>query len=258
MLIKQDFPYPDGTNRTAHIYLPDDWQASSEKYPVMYFFDGHNLYRDSDATYGKCWGLETFLNNWSKKMIVVGLECSHAGRERLNEYCPYTLKDTFLGDLTGKGSQTVEWIINVVKPVIDRTYPTWAHREATGIAGSSMGGLMSIYAAFHYNKVFSKAGCLSSTILPCKDLLLQEIRDADISPDTRIYLSWGTDEAGSAATTPDAEWSSPMALSNLAVSQAFQHRNAKVYLYCQRYGRHCEADWEKQVPIFLNFLWLDK
>ena len=87
MVIKQPFNYsPKNQNRTLHIYLPNDYDASAERYPVMYFFDGHNLFRDSDATYGKCWGLEAFLDGWQKKMIVVGMECGHEGRERLDEY----------------------------------------------------------------------------------------------------------------------------------------------------------------------------
>ena len=54
MVIKRDFIYtPKGTNRPLHIYLPDDYYASEERYPVMYFFDGHNLFFDADATYGK-------------------------------------------------------------------------------------------------------------------------------------------------------------------------------------------------------------
>ena len=65
MIEKRDFLYtPKGKNRPLHIYLPNDYYASDRRYPVMYFFDGHNLYRDRDATYGKSWGLETFLNSW--------------------------------------------------------------------------------------------------------------------------------------------------------------------------------------------------
>ena len=61
MIIKRDFSYY-GVNRPLHIYLPDTYDQPDERYPVMYFFDGHNLYFDSDATYGKSWGLILFLN----------------------------------------------------------------------------------------------------------------------------------------------------------------------------------------------------
>ena len=56
MILKQDCVFEGHGSRPLHIYLPDDYDQSQERYPVMYFFDGHNLYRDEDATYGKSWG----------------------------------------------------------------------------------------------------------------------------------------------------------------------------------------------------------
>ena len=185
MLIQEPFNYsPKNANRTLHIYLPNDYDFSQERYPVMYFFDGHNLFRDSDATYGKCWGLETFLDRWSKKMIVVGIECGHQGRERLDEYCPYELTGGQLEPIHGMGEQTMDWIVQEVKPWVDGRFRTYDFREATGIAGSSMGGLMAIYAAGKYNRWFSKAACLSSAIRLCRKQLLADIGDVD--PDTRV------------------------------------------------------------------------
>ena len=64
---------PANEMRTLHIDLPDDYGMSGERYPVMYFFDGHNLFFNEDATYGKSWGLKTFLKNWNKNMIIVGM-----------------------------------------------------------------------------------------------------------------------------------------------------------------------------------------
>ena len=130
MVIKQPFNYsPKNQNRTLHIYLPNDYDASAERYPVMYFFDGHNLFRDSDATYGKCWGLEAFLDGWQKKMIVVGMECGHEGRERLDEYCPYDVRGGSLGEIHGMGEKTMEWIVHEVKPWVDNAFRTYSFRE---------------------------------------------------------------------------------------------------------------------------------
>ena len=90
MIVKRDFVYsPKGTNRPLHIYLPQGYESSQERYPVMYFFDGHNLFFNEDATYGKSWGLKEFLDTWGKKIIIVGMECSHEGEDRLSEYLPY-------------------------------------------------------------------------------------------------------------------------------------------------------------------------
>ena len=250
MVIQQQFNYsPKNVNRTLHIYLPNDYHSSDEKYPVMYFFDGHNLFRDSDATYGKCWGLETFLDQWPKKMIVVGMECGHEGRERLDEYCPYDSQGGFLGEIHGMGEKTMDWIVNEVKPWVDASFRTWPCRAATGIAGSSMGGLMAIYGVGKYNAWFSKAACLSSAIRVCRKRLLGDIGAVD--PDTRVYLSWGTEEPGGKRVGRI----SPAALANREVAEVFWKKNAQATLYCQEGGRHCEADWEKQVQQFMEYLW---
>ena len=146
MIIKRDFNYsPKGQNRQLHIYLPDDYYNSNERYPVMYFFDGHNLFYDSDATYGKSWGLKEFLDRWNKKMIIVGIECGHDGNERISEYLPYPCYGRYMRRFFALGSRTLEWIIWEIKPMIDREYRTYPQRECTGIAGSSMGGLMALY-----------------------------------------------------------------------------------------------------------------
>ena len=62
---------PLGLERTIHVYLPEDYYDSDEQYPVMYMFDGHNLFYDHDATYGKSWGLKEFLDTYDKKLIIV-------------------------------------------------------------------------------------------------------------------------------------------------------------------------------------------
>ena len=69
MIVKRDFIYsPKGVGRMLHIWLPEGYYDSLEHYPVMYFFDGHNLFRDEDATYGKSWGMQEFLLSWDKPM----------------------------------------------------------------------------------------------------------------------------------------------------------------------------------------------
>lgn len=258
MIVKRDFVYtPKGKNRPLHIYLPEDYETSGKRYPVMYFFDGHNLYRDEDATYGKAWGLEAFLKTWSKDMIIVGVECGHEGKERLDEYSPYSFRMGGWGSVHGMGKQTMDWIVNEIKPMIDREYRTYSFREATGIGGSSMGGLMSLYAAVAYNGVFSKAACLSSAIGGCFRDMAWDIVSNRLDADTRVYLSWGTEEAGGTQYDPAQDWHTQTARNNVAVEGLLRQQNTDVKLYCHRGGGHCEADWEKQVPIFMNYLWLD-
>ena len=257
MIIKRDFIYsPKGANRPLHIYLPEDYYASEERYPVMYFFDGHNLYNDEDATYGKSWGLKDFLDGWGKKMIVEGMECGHNGEERLSEYLPYPAnKGSHFDRFEPKGDETMQWILSEVKPLIDLEYRTIPFRECTGIAGSSMGGLMALYAVVHYNRWFSKGGCVSSAIGFCMRPLMNDLRKNKLSPDTRIYLSWGTKEAWGLKDPSKIDRSSKTYGWNKKVADHAQNEGAAVLMDCQVGGGHCEADWEKLIPAFMNFLW---
>ena len=257
MIIKRDFIYtPNGKNRPLHIYLPDDYERSGMRYPVLYFFDGHNLFFDEDATYGKCWGLKTFLDGWDKKMIVVGIECGHDGQERLSEYLPYPAdKETRFSAFEPMGKETMEWIINDIKPAIDKVYRTIPFRECTGIAGSSMGGLMSLYAAVHYNRWFSKAGCVSTAMGFCMGPVMEDLETSVISADTRVYLSWGTKEAFGLENTDAEDRSSKTYGWNKQAADYLKGLDCAVKMECQVGGHHCEADWEKLVPSFMNFLW---
>lgn len=258
MIVKSDFWYtPTGKNRPLHIYLPDDYDQTSERYPVMYFFDGHNLFYDEDATYGKSWGLKTFLDNWGKSMIIVGIECGHEGEERLSEYLPYPVKRGSFSRFEALGDETMKWIIHELKPVIDEKYRTYPFRECTGIAGSSMGGLMAVYGVVRYNQWISKAACVSSAIGLCMPALMRDMNENYMNPDTRVYLSWGTQEAKGVKDVWKEDRSSYTYRNNRAVANKVWASEAQVKLFCQVGGGHGEADWEKLVPGFMNFLWME-
>ena len=257
MVVKRDFIYtPKGKNRPLHIYLPEDYETSGKRYPVTYFFDGHNLFFNEDATYGKSWGLKDYMDGWGRDMIIVGIECGHEGDERLSEYLPYRVGLGFFRKFKPMGKETMDWIVHEIKPMIDKEYRTIPDRDHTGIAGSSMGGLMSIYAAVEYNEWFSKAGCVSSAIGFCIRSVLKNLRSKPMDPNTRVFLSWGTREAFGLLTWKDREDRSSRTCSwNRQVAKLMKSQGAEVMLYCQVEGAHCEADWEKQLPIFMPFLW---
>lgn len=259
MVIKRDFTYsPKGRNRPLHIYLPDDYDRTDTRYPVMYFFDGHNLFFDRDATYGKSWGLKDFLDGWGKDMIVVGMECGHEGCERLSEYLPYPAnKGSRFSSFAPLGDATMQWIVHEIKPMIDREYRTIPFRECTGIGGSSMGGLMALYGVVHYNELFSKGACVSSAIGFCMRPLMADLRRSAVSADTRVFLSWGTREAWGLKNPDREDRSSKTYGWNRRVCDQLRSTGAAVKLYCQVGGAHCEADWEKQIPAFMDFLWME-
>ena len=256
MIVKRSFLYPPkNADRPLHIWLPEGYYDTDERYPVMYFFDGHNLFLDEDATYGKSWGMKDFLESWGKPMILVGIECGHDGYERLSEYMPYPSEGWF-GQFDPQGSTTMDWIIQEIKPMIDREYRTIPFRECTAIGGSSMGGIMALFAAVHYNRWFSKAACVSTAMGFCMAPLFEDLHSSALSPDTRIYLSWGTREARK-DHHDRADRSSQTYHNHKAVSDFLKGAKCTVKLHCQIGGGHCEADWEKLVPTFMNFLWME-
>ena len=76
--------------RKAYIYLPDYYAENPDRrFPVMYMFDGHNVFFDSEATYGKSWGMYNFMTWTRKPLIIVAVECNQFG-ERFHEYAPVT------------------------------------------------------------------------------------------------------------------------------------------------------------------------
>lgn len=258
MIIKRNFIYtPTGKNRLLHIYLPDNYNESDEQYPVMYFFDGHNLFSDTDATYGKSWGLKDFLDQWPKDIIVVGIECGHDGDERLSEYLPYPAVDNYFSRFKVMGHETMEWIIHEIKPMIDDTYRTYPFRECTAIGGSSMGGIMALYGGIHYNRWISKAACISTAMGFCMPGLMKDLKNSLIDPDTRIYLSWGTHEAYGLKDPSTEDTTSITYKNHKKVRDYLLRKSADTRMFCQVGGGHCEADWEKLVPDFMNYLWME-
>ena len=256
MLIKQDFHFQAlNANRPLHIRIPD---RGEPPYPVMYFFDGHNLFRDEDATYGKSWGMDAYCSTWDKPMLIVGIECGHEGGVRLSEYLPYPADGTeWLRGTVPMGERTMEGIIRELKPYIDASFPTLPFRECTGIAGSSMGGLMAAYAVARYNRFFSKAACVSPSLGPVSRPFFDDLENTAISPDTRVFLSWGTMEGY--GTAPDREDTDSWIYH---ICRRFGDHvdgaGGVSRLYCQVGGHHSEADWEKQLGLFMPFLWQAK
>ena len=254
MLIKQDFYFHSlDAHRPLHIRIPD---FGEPPFPVMYFFDGHNLFRDEDATYGKSWGLDAFCASWDKPIIIVGVECAHEGNLRLSEYLPYGSRYGWLRNLEPLGQRTMDGIIHELKPYIDSAFPTIPFRECTGIGGSSMGGLMAAYALVHCNQYISKAACLSPSIGSVSGMLWHEMNETTLSPDSRIYLSWGTNEGYGGVKDPWAEDTSSWLYKTCrATANKVLKAGGAAKLYCQIGGRHCEADWEKQNSLYMPFLW---
>ncbi len=233
--------------RRAYIYVPDEaFEDPEARYPVLYMFDGHNVFFDSDATYGKSWGMLDYLEESGAPVIVAAVECNHSPRAgRISEYSPFSFRNEELGRVTGRGHTTMEWFVNSFKPYIDSVYPTIPDREYTFIAGSSMGGLMSLYAVTAYNHIFSRAACLSPSIWLAPRRLDELLRTAEVAEDTVIYMDYGSNEMG---------FHESMKRRFAAVSFILLERDINLTARIVPNGDHSEASWEMQIPFFMETL----
>lgn len=232
--------------RGLYVYLPKSYQYNRRKrYPVLYMFDGHNLFFDSDATYGKSWGLKDYMEKTGAQMIIVGIECNHSpDHGRLREYSPFTFE---MNDqvIQGLGNITMEWIVNVLKPQIDKSFRTLPGRNNTFIAGSSMGGLMSLYAVLKYNRVFSKAAALSPSVWVAPDKIKHLIKNSKVKKDTVVYLDYGSEEFVNHESMEEMFHDTVYHL---------MKRHINVTSRVIPNGNHSEASWEKQLPFVINTL----
>ena len=205
--------------RRAYLYLPACYDEQPDaRFPVMYMFDGHNVFFDEDATYGQSWGMADYMDKTDTPLIIAAVECNPVGNNRLVEYCPFTCEDPNLGRIRGRGRATMEWFIRDFKPMIDANLRTLPDRANTLIAGSSMGGLMSLYAATAFNDVFGRAACLSPSLWLAPAKARRFIRQAEISPDTLIYMDYGGEEMANHASNLSALTTCSSALLQKGVS----------------------------------------
>lgn len=233
---------PYGLTRRTFVYLPDDWQTSGKKYPVLYMFDGHNLFFDSTATYGTCWGLKEYCDahpNW----IIAAPECNHEGNKRLEEYCPY--QSDWFGGITGTGHEYMEWLTKEFKPMMDKRYPSLPGRANTAIGGSSMGGLMSLYALLQYNDTFSRAAALSPSIWVSPEKLSGLVGRAKLEPGTVLYMDYGSREMGN---------HDGMRCGFAEMCAKVMTRGIHLTSRIVPGGTHSEASWEKQLPFMFHTL----
>ena len=238
---------PFSGNRVINIYLPNDYNERRKKYPVLYMFDGHNLFFDEEAAFGKSWGMKEYLENNDTQLIVVGIQCSFEGNERMSEYSPYDLN--YDGEfIEGKGDKYLDWMINVIKPMIDSEYRTKTDKKNTLIGGSSMGGLMAAYARIKYSDVFSKCICISPSFELCYDKFMNDAIASQSQKGTKFFMSIGSIELELNNTA--VEFTSYM----LELCHILQSKGANCYPRVVIGGEHNEASWEKQIPAFMEYL----
>ena len=213
----EDVTLGSGT-RKLRIYLPPDYTTNTSKnYPVLYMFDGQNLFDEKTAGFGSEWKVDETLEQFAKDgvtdgVIVVGIDNEGTGKGRYEEYTNWDWTHPTVGAITARGDETATWLVNTVIPFVNGKYRTLTGRANTGLAGSSMGGYMTIYTGLAYPDVFGKLASFSTVALD-DPMQGQNLRayveaaktDGTKSPyiaDTTVYIDIGDQEDLSYTTRP--------------------------------------------------------
>jgi predicted alpha/beta superfamily hydrolase len=182
------------TTKKIWVYLPKNYTASTKKYPVIYMHDAQNLF-DASTSYAGEWNIDETLDSINAQVIIIGIE--HGGDKRMDELTPF--KNEKYGG--GKADDYLDFIVQTLKPKVDATYRTKTNTRNTAIFGSSLGGLVSFYAAIKYPNVFGKVGCFSPSFwFGRKEMndLLAKTKDFN----AKVYFLCGDNE-GDGDVIPD-------------------------------------------------------
>lgn len=231
-----------GNRRDILVYLPPSYNTSQRRYPVIYMHDGQNLF-DRATSFGEEWEVDQTLEAASRdglEAIVVGIP--NLGEERLNEYSPWVDRRHKQG---GRGNDYLDFIIHTLKPLIDRDFRTMPGRDSTGIAGSSMGGLISLYAFFKHPQTFGFAGVMSPALWFAGGSIFPFIKERPFVPG-RLYLDVGTSEGSE-------ELHDVRRLKELLAQKGYRTGRDLLYVV-EMGGQHNERAWARRLRRELHFL----
>ncbi len=262
--IEMNMPQFPGRKRTIRVWLPEGYDAQDrgKKYSVLYMHDGQNLFDAATSFLGE-WevdeSLTKLMNAGYESTIVVGIDNGES--ERFNELSPAWELSKLGKDYISApaGGKYADFIVNTVKPYIDGHFNTKPQREYTGVGGSSMGGIMSLYMAMKYADVFDYGIIFSPAMHVYQDDALQEFfKDYDF--DTmqnlpKLYLFAGAKQGGSESGTPYDETCITKYVD--IIKNHLTDRNypaEKIGMLVDQSACHIESDWAKNFPGALEWL----
>lgn len=241
-LISEKFEIPQ-LNKKRRIWalLPYDYETSAEHYPVLYLQDAQNLFNEK-AQFGN-WEIDKKLAVMSQygigKIIVIAVE--HAEKERIKEY---NVGHTVLG--SGQGKQYIRFLTDTLKPFVDNHFRTMPGRGHTGIGGSSMGGLVSIFSGIMYPEVFGKLMIFSPSLWVVPKIKLSML-DVEEMQDTRVYLYAGGEE--SETMVEQVQRFKKRLLKKEGCTDKM-----KIRLSINPEGKHNETYWSDEFPKAIEWL----
>ena len=227
-------------SRRIWVYKPGGYYQTDKRYPVIYMHDGQNLFDEANA-FGEEWGIDETLNTLLGECIIVGIDNSE---HRMTEYNFHDHKEFGKGE----GRKYIEFIVKTLKRVIDINFRTRADREHTHIAGSSMGGLISLYGAMYHPETFGGAGIFSPSLwlIPEAKDEFKPLAAANMLFPQRFYFYGGAKEGDNMVDHIDT-------IANLLK----EYSNYAVDVEIDPEGEHKEYHWRNKFADYYTWLSLE-
>ena len=265
-----DFPSRYVPARHVDVWLPpgcvplSPWERAGVRatYPVLYMHDGQNLFLPGYSYGGVPWDVHVAATRLIETGIIPGVIIVgvwNVGDNRWGEYLPQKPADTpqgraiaapFSDRLPGPvcSDAYLKFLVEEVKPFIDATYRTQPDQSHTFVMGSSMGGLISLYAVSEYPRVFGGAGCVSTHWVAGENFMVDYFGAALPDPlDHKLYFDYGTHTADAAYEPFQLRMDEHLA------ARGYQR---EVNWLTRKFdgAEHSETAWRARVHLPLSFL----
>jgi predicted alpha/beta superfamily hydrolase len=240
------------TRRDILVYLPRGYRRNRRaRYPVLYMHDGQNVFDAATSFAGVEWGVDETAQRLIRKnliepLIIVAVD--NVGDNRIHEYVPsrglIEPTGTRKKRSRGLGRKYGRFLLEELKPFIDKTYRTRPEAEFTGLAGSSLGGLITLALGLWFPQAFTRLAVMSAAIWWDDQVIVRMVEELENKLPLRIWLDTGTHEEG---------WERARTLRDALVEKGWKLYDDLQYLEVEAAG-HTEAAWAARVDPMLRYL----
>ncbi len=241
-------------DRDVIVYLPPQYSAHlHERYAVLYFHDGQNLFDGSTSFIpGQEWRLDEtaqalIIAGKIEPLIIVGIY--NTGKDRIDEYTPVPDARYKLG---GKADLYGRLLVEELKPFIDSHYRTLQDAKHTGLGGSSLGGLVSLYLGLKYPNVFGRLAVVSPSVFWGDKFIVHYVEALSRKTDQRIWIDTGTREGQHTAEAQESVGYA-RSLENALIKKGWNLQRDLRYFEAEG-AEHNERAWAVRVEPILEFL----
>jgi predicted alpha/beta superfamily hydrolase len=231
-----------GNRRDVLVYLPPSYETGGAmRYPVLYMQDGQNLFNEA-TSFADEWRVDNTMDalSWQRGLEALVVGVFNAGEGRTDEYSAFD--SARHGG--GKGDLYLDFLVDTLKPRIDRDFRTRPDRADTVIAGSSMGGLISLYALFRRPDVFGRAGVMSPSLWFADRAIFPFVEAAPAAGP--LYLDIGTEEGKEALADVRR-------MRDVLLAKGYRLRETLLYVE-QKGAGHVETAWRRRFRYAVPFL----